>query len=144
MNRIAYPAKLTYSRQDKEYLAEFPDLEGCLTSGGTKDEALVMAGEALSGYLASIFESGFPIPAPSKLKGKNIYYIEPEVAVATSIMLRQIREEQHLSQEDIAKKLHISYQAYQKLEHPLKANPTLKTLEKMAEVLDRKLVVEFV
>ncbi len=132
MNKIAYPAKLTYSRQDKEYLVEFPDLEGCLTSGRTKALALAMASEALSGYLTSIFERGFPIPAPSKLKGKNIFYTEPEVAVATSVMLRQIREERHLSQEDVAKKLHISYQAYQKLEHPTKANPTLKTLEKMA------------
>ena len=41
----------------------------------------------------------------------------------------------------IAKKLGISYQAYQKLENPRKCNPTVKTLEKISEVLGKNLVI---
>ncbi|HHE39172.1 MAG TPA: XRE family transcriptional regulator, partial [Candidatus Cloacimonetes bacterium] len=43
------------------------------------------------------------------------------------------------SQIEIAKKLGISYQAYQKLENPRKCNPTLKTLEKIAKTMKKKI-----
>jgi antitoxin HicB len=35
--------------------------------------------------------------------------------------------------------LALSYQAYQRLENPRKANPTVKTLEKIARVYGREL-----
>ena len=75
MKTIYYPAKITYDKEDKSFLVEFPDLEGCLTEGETLDDALKNAKEALSGYLASIFERGFTIPEPSQLKRKNIHLI---------------------------------------------------------------------
>jgi antitoxin HicB len=142
--RIQYPAKISFSKEDKSYLVEFPDLEGCLTEGATLDEALKNAKEALSGYLASIFERGYIIPKQMKAKGKDIYFIEPEPEVATPIMLRKIRDEKRLNQTEAAKKLGISYQAYQRLENPTKCNPTIKTLEKVARVFEKQLHVEFV
>ncbi|WP_224984031.1 helix-turn-helix domain-containing protein [Geomonas agri] len=33
---------------------------------------------------------------------------------------------------------HIAYQVYQRLENPRKANPTIKTLEKIAKVFGRR------
>ena len=142
--KILYPAKISYSKEDKSYLVEFPDLEGCLTEGATLDDALKNAKEALSGYLASIFERGYVIPKAMKPKGGNIYFIEPEPEVATPIMLRRIRNEKKLNQTEAAKKLGISYQAYQRLENPTKCNPTIKTLEKVARVFEKQLHVEFV
>jgi antitoxin HicB len=142
--RIQYPAKIRFSKEDKSYLVEFPDLEGCLTEGTTLEEALKNAKEALSGYLASIFERGYVIPKPMKSKGKNIYLIEPDPEVATPIMLRKIRDEKKLNQTEAAKKLGISYQAYQRLENPAKCNPTIKTLEKVARIFEKQLHVEFV
>jgi antitoxin HicB len=142
--RIEYPAKITYSKKDKSYLVEFPDLEGCLTEGSTIEEALKNAKEALTGYLSSLFERGFKIPESSRRKGRDFFMIEPESEVATPIMLRKIRDELKMNQVEAAKKLGISYQAYQRLENPSKCNPTIKTLERVAKAFQKQLLVEFV
>lgn len=44
----------------------FPDLQGCLTCGDDMQEALVMAEDALGGYLLVSEEDNDTIPAPSK------------------------------------------------------------------------------
>lgn len=143
MKTITYPAKISYDKEDKSYLVEFPDLPGCLTEGATLEEALSNAKEALSGYLSSIFEKGFSIPEPSALKGKSIYSIEPEPEVATPIILRELREELKINQVEAARRLNISYQAYQRLENPSRCNPTIKTLEKVARAFGKHLSLEF-
>ena len=143
MKAISYPAMIRYSKDDGSYLVEFPDLEGCLTEGASIEEALINAKEALSGYLSSIFERGFSVPETSALKGKNVYMIEPEPEVSTPIMLRKMREELDINQIEAAKRLNISYQAYQRLENPTKCNPTIKTLEKVARAFGKELHLEF-
>ena len=140
---IAYPARIAYHKDDKSYLVEFPDMEGCLTEGATLEEALANAREALSGYIASIFDRGFKVPESSKLKGKDIYMIEPEPEVAMPIMLKKLRDELKVNQVDAARKLGVSYQAYQRLENPAKCNPTIKTLEKVARIFGKQLHLEF-
>lgn len=47
------------------------------------------------------------------------------------------------SQTEIARKLGITYQSYQKLENPRKCNPTVKTLERIGEVLGKELVISW-
>ena len=140
---FSYSARIKYIAEDKTYLVEFPDLPGCLTEGATIDEAKHNAKEALTGYLSSVFERTLKIPAPSALKGKNIYDIEPEPEVTVPILLRKLRETRKLTQGDIAKVLGISYQAYQRLEKPGKSNPTIKTLERLAKVFNKELRLEF-
>ncbi len=140
---LSYPAKIKYFKQDKSYLVEFPDLPGCLTEGTSLDDAMSNAKEALTGYLASIFEREHKIPDPSKIKGRNVYLIEPEPEVSVPIILRKLRVKKKLTQGDIAKALGISYQAYQRLEKPGKSNPTLKTLERLAAVFNKDLRLEF-
>jgi antitoxin HicB len=142
--KILYPAKITYNKRDKSYLVEFPDLDGCLSEGSTLEDALKNAKEALTGYLSSLFDRGFKLPESSKRKGRNFYMIEPESEVATPIMLRKIRDGLKMNQSEAAKKLGISYQAYQRLENPSKCNPTIKTLERVAKVFQKQLHVEFV
>ena len=141
MKEFAYPAVIRYRRSDKAYTVEFPDLPGCITFGETLAEAKAKAEEALSGYLASIFDRRFKIPIPSKIKGKYVYPILPEAGVLVPILLRSIREELDLNQIEAAKRLRISYQSYQKLENPNKANPTLKTLQKVARAFGKRLVM---
>ncbi|GBE03116.1 MAG TPA: type II toxin-antitoxin system HicB family antitoxin [Nitrospirae bacterium] len=141
--KLFYPAKITYIKEDKSYLVEFPDLPGCLTEGNDIEDAKQNAKDALTGYLASIFERNFKIPGPSKPKVKNIFMIEPEPEVSLPIILRKLREKRNLTQGDIAKVLGISYQAYQRLEKPGKSNPTLKTLERLAKVFNKDLRLEF-
>lgn len=144
MRELAYPAVIKYDKRDKAYLVEFPNLPGCVTFGESLSDAKTKAKEALSGYLASIFDRHFKVPRPSTIKGKNVHLISPESAVSISILLRNIREGLGLSQTQAAKRLGISYQSYQKLENPKRANPTLKTLEKVAKAFAKSLVMTIV
>jgi antitoxin HicB len=142
MKDFSYPAIIKYDKDDKVYTVEFPNLPGCVTFGKTIAKAKGKAEEALSGYLASIFDRGFKIPYPTRIKGKEIYPILPELAVLVPIILRNIRKELRLNQIQAAKRLGISYQSYQKLENPKKANPTLKNLEKVAKAFGKRLVMK--
>ncbi len=137
---LEYAAKIKYNKKDDAYEVEFPDLPGCVTYGKTLEDALRYAKEVLSVFLESVTENNFKFSEPSKISGKDIYYISPEPNVAFAILLRREREEKQLSQKQIAEKLTISYQAYQRLENPRRANPSLKTISKLEKILGRPLV----
>jgi len=137
---IKYPAKIIYDEHDNVFNISFPDLSGCYTYGESLDEAKENAKEALTAYLESIDVRKLKMPKPSKLEGKDIYYIEPEKNVAFAIWLKQKREEKGYTQEEIAKILGIKYQTYQRIENPIKSNPTLKTISKLENVLNEKVV----
>ena len=49
MSKISYPA--IFHEEDNSYWVEFPDLEGCFSSGETIEEAFENAKEALGLYL---------------------------------------------------------------------------------------------
>lgn len=138
---IAYPANIQYSKDDNCFLVEFPDLPGCLTYGDTLEEAKENAREALSGYLESVDLRKMEMPRPSEMKGKNVHYIHPERPVAFAVWLKLKRAEKGLSQKKTAELLQINFQSYQKYENPRKANPTLKTIEKIEKVFDERLMV---
>jgi predicted RNase H-like HicB family nuclease len=61
---------VAYIRRDpgSDYGVEFPDLPGCITAGGTLDEALAMAEDALAGHLSVMAEHGDPIPRPRPME----------------------------------------------------------------------------
>jgi antitoxin HicB len=48
------------------YLAEFPDLPGCMADGATPEEALMESQGALKSYLASIKKHGDKLPTPAE------------------------------------------------------------------------------
>jgi antitoxin HicB len=124
----------TIEKEGDEYIAQFPDMPNIVTCGFTHKHALEMAKEALDGCLEVDICQGHTIPAAKYKKG---YPIAVASHIVLSLRLRELRGEQ--SQADIANKLGLSYQAYQRLENPRKANPTVKTLEKIARVYGRQL-----
>jgi antitoxin HicB len=136
---LSYPAKI--EKQDDGYLVAFPDMENVITYGTTIDEAIHNAEEALNGCIESDFERNFSIPSPSVISGPKIHAIPVAAHIAVAIMLRILRADR--SQAEIAKKLNISYQVYQRLENPRKANPTVKTLEKIARVFGKRIELGF-
>ncbi|KJU82688.1 Uncharacterized protein family UPF0150 domain protein [Candidatus Magnetobacterium bavaricum] len=144
MNRLRYPAIIEYVAEDENFTVEFPDLKGCITYGDTIEAAKVYAKDAMSAFLASMFDRGFKIPEPSDIKGENVYLIEPEPYASVPILLRKLRQEFGYSQIDVSKKIGIPYQVYQKLENPNKCNPTVKTLEKIANIYNKQLHIEIV
>lgn len=137
---LTYPALI--DPDGEAFLVTFPDHENIVSSGTTIDEALSNAEEALNGCLAADFERGFEIPEPSPLSGADIYPVVVAPHIAVAIMLRKLRG--NLPQTEIARRLDISYQVYQRLENPRKANPTVKTLEKIARVFGKRVELGFV
>lgn len=51
--------------RDGGYVAEFPDLPGCLTQGKTLTEVVMMASEARELWIEDAYERGLNIPDPS-------------------------------------------------------------------------------
>ena len=136
---MEYYAKITKS--DGCYLVSFPEFENINTFGESLFDAMKNATEALNGCLESDFERGFSLPKPKVHKGKSFYKIKVYPHIEIAYNLRTLRRRK--SQVDIARKLGISYQAYQKLENPRKCNPTVKTLEKISNVLGKELEIHF-
>lgn len=137
---LSYAARI--KKESDGYLVVFPDFKNIATYGLSLQEALANAEEALNGCLESDFERNFRIQEPSRVMGKNVHQIPVAPHIAVAIMLRTLRADR--SQMEVAKELKIAYQAYQRLENPRKANPTIKTLEKIARVFGRRVDLGFV
>lgn len=47
------------------YGAHVPDLPGCISAGGTKEEVLTLIRESIEFHLDGLKQDGLPIPAPT-------------------------------------------------------------------------------
>jgi len=53
---------VVYPGEDGLWVAECPSLPGCVSQGGTKEEALNNIREAIEGYIKALEEDHLPIP----------------------------------------------------------------------------------
>jgi len=65
-----YEIIIHWSEEDRTFVAEVPELQGCLAHGSTYDDALANIKEAISLWIDTAKEFGDPIPEP---KGKLMY-----------------------------------------------------------------------
>lgn len=128
-------------KEDGYYLVSFPEFENINTYGDTLEDAKNNALEALNACLESDFERGYSLPSSKEYKGRTYYAIKVYPHIEIAYVLRKLRNGK--SQVALARKLGISYQAYQKLENPRKCNPTIKTLERISHTLGRELEINF-
>ncbi len=133
---IRYPAQIE-RQADGSFFVQFVDLEDAFTEGETKEEALFNAAEVLSGMLAWRMETGAALPPPSP-KVKAASYIAPDAKTQAAMLLRLARGERSLS--ELARSLETSWPAAKRLEDP-KHWPSLKTLERAAAALGKRLVL---
>ena len=61
--------------EEGAFVVTVPALPGCVTQGGTRDEAVAMARDCIEGFLACLAESGESIP------------VEPESADAVAVRM---------------------------------------------------------
>ncbi len=61
-----YPAN--FHEENGSFWVEFPDLEGCQTTGDSLEDVFELAQEVLGLYLASKIENNETIPSPSDIK----------------------------------------------------------------------------
>jgi predicted RNase H-like HicB family nuclease len=66
-----YEIILYWSEEDKVFIAEVPELPGCMAHGETHETALASAKEAIALWLDTAREFGDPIPVP---KGQRLMY----------------------------------------------------------------------
>lgn len=59
-----YEIDVFWSDEDQAFLAEVPDLPGCMAHGNTHEEALAEAQNAIAGWIEVARESGQPLPEP--------------------------------------------------------------------------------
>lgn len=63
---FVYPA--IFHKDEREYWVEFPDLEGCYSFGGSVNEAMESAQEALFGYIVTMLEQNRKLAAASDIQ----------------------------------------------------------------------------
>jgi antitoxin HicB len=126
-------------KQKRGYLVEFPDLPGCLTEGRTLEEALENAREALSGWLFVAIGNEDLVPPAKVRRGRGYHLVVPDLDVAVPLAILSARKRRGLTQAQVAAALGMTQQAYRKFELPGKSNPTLKSLQRLSEVLGLEL-----
>jgi antitoxin HicB len=75
-----YDVVISFDPQDNVYVANVPELPGCMSHGDTNKEALVNAQKAIALYIESLRERGMAIPEPMVLhrySGKIALRISP-------------------------------------------------------------------
>lgn len=140
-----YYAVLFREPESKTIGVRFPDHPSVITYGQDWEEAEKNAHEALSAALETEFERNMPLPKASKPKAKKeerIVFISIDPEVRTAYLLRAWRKKAGLTQKEISAQLGISFQAYQRMERPGKANLTIKTLKKIANILQGELILD--
>ena len=65
-----YEIILYWSDEDGAFIAEVPELPGCLADGATRQEALANAEIVISEWLETARELGRPVPEP---KGRLLF-----------------------------------------------------------------------
>ncbi len=68
MNR--HPILLYWSTEDTAFIAEVPELPGCMAHGDTQEDALANVKEAMRLWIDTAREFGDPIPEP---RGRLMY-----------------------------------------------------------------------
>ncbi len=133
---IRYPATVE-PQKDGSFFVQFVDLLDTFTEGRSEEEALFNAAEVLSAMLAWRLDEAKDVPTPSA-KVKGAHYIAPDAKTQAAMLLRLARGERSLS--ELARALETSWPAAKRLEDPTHW-PSLKTLERAAAALGKRLVL---
>jgi len=135
----------TLEKTEDTVLVRFPQHSNIITYGFDWEHAEEMAKEVLSAVLETDYETGYKLPPlikPRVKKGQKLIFVEIDPEVHTAYLLRFWREESSLTQKQLAKRMGVSYQAYQRMERPGRSNLTVSTLQRLAHALKKELVIE--
>lgn len=139
--RIAYPFRFTREADGGFSVQGLAPLTGVITQGDTIEEARRHAVEALTMMLEGWLDDGAVVPRPDGASvPADCELIEPEAEIVPPLLLRWSREDANLTQGELATRLGMTQQGYAKLERS-GANPTIKTMAKVARALGRQLQI---
>lgn len=135
---IRYPAVFE-PQEGGGFHVQFVDLPDTFTCGQDKEECLFNAAEVLAAMIEIKLKDGDPIPSPTPGL-RDAFYIAPSAKVQAALLVRFTRGARPLS--EVARALNTSWPAAQRLEDPGHW-PSLKTLDKAATALGKRLVLRF-
>lgn len=133
---ISYPATFQ-AEPTGGFCVQFVDLAEAFTEGDTMEEALFNAAEVLTLTLQGRIEEGQAIPEPSQ-NVAGAHYVAPDAKTQAVLLLRHARGTRTLA--DLARALNTSWPQAKRLEDPHHW-PSLKTLDRAASVLGKRLVL---
>ena len=64
MSDFRYEIVISWSDEDRSYIAAVPELPGCMADGPTYQDALAAAEEAIALWVDAARELGRPVPSP--------------------------------------------------------------------------------
>lgn len=119
------------------FWAECIELQGCVTQADSRSELEVNMQEALNLYLSENSDSRIIFRVPQeKITGKNIVQVKVNPSVAVAMNIRQARLRMNKTQREMATLLGVKHLSnYQRLEDPKRANPELKTIVALMELI---------
>lgn len=133
---LRYPADI--EPDGDGFVVSFPDIPEALTSGGTKEEALAMAADALATAMEFYFEDKRQVPAPSKAKRGQVY-IELPASLSAKILLLNEMLAQKITPTELARRLHTRPQDVNRiidLEHTTKIDTIASALHVLGKRLE--------
>ena len=80
--KYKYLVVISWSEQDRAYVAEVPELPGCATHGASLAEASRRVEDAIQSWMEGAKEAGYLIPQPivtKKYSGKFVTRIDPQL-----------------------------------------------------------------
>jgi predicted RNase H-like HicB family nuclease/DNA-binding XRE family transcriptional regulator len=141
--KLAYPIRFHVAEEGGFWAQGVDPLENVMTQGESIGETREMARDALTLVLGFMLDNGQPIPRPPRVEGDDIHWIEPAPEVLTPMLLKWAREEAQLTQGELASRMGVTQQSYQRLERS-GANPSIKTLAKVARALGQQLHIDLI
>ncbi|MBM3461852.1 MAG: helix-turn-helix transcriptional regulator [Armatimonadetes bacterium] len=146
MKQLRYPGR--FKREGRFIEVHLPGIGpfGTTTQGLDLDEARLMASDALTMKLQDIYGyrgtyPDVPDSVPSSHKRETWEWIYPSLEVRLAWRMRQMREARGWTQQEAAQRLGLSATTYTRWENPRTFNPTVKTLERLAELYGQPLVI---
>ncbi|MCV2444858.1 type II toxin-antitoxin system HicB family antitoxin [Acinetobacter bereziniae] len=131
---MLYPAKFDLN-DDGCYVVSFRDIPEALTQGFSLEEAKEQALDSLITAFDFYFEDNRSIPIPSEAL-EDEYLIELPISVWSKVLLLNAMLEQHVSQSELAKRLHRSRQEMQRiidLNHNTKIDTVVEALKQLGK-----------
>ncbi len=130
---MLYPAK--FELEDGCYVVSFRDIPEALTQGYSLEEATEMAEDALQTAMDFYFEDNRPVPMPSQAQ-EGEHLISLPLSVWSKVLLLNTMLEQHISQTELAKRLHKPKQEVQRivdLNHSTKIDTVIDALKALGK-----------
>lgn len=136
------------TEDDGHFSARCLDFFDSSATGATLEELKRNAAEALHADL-TVPPNTTIFPAPTRNAPSDselpayVFAVPVRPGAAFALSLREIRTNRVLFQRQIAERLGVNLSAYQRLEDPMRANPTLETVARIHKIFPKLDVANF-